>query len=114
MTPEGRFRGRDGAPAVLESIRCACPWRHRPFADSASAGGPTAAGKPLPRLRGDAGRGSSGSPGLQARRQVTSSSRRSITESTSRIFWPRFSSRGPSLTEYSAAKRPLRPVLATL
>ena len=70
--------------------------------------------KTPPRLRGEAGRGGSGGAGLQARRQVTSSSRRSITESTSRIFWPRLSSRGPSLTEYSAAARPLRPVLATL
>ena len=107
-----KIRGRNGAPAVPKSTRRACPWRHRPFADSTSAG-PTA-GDPLPRLRGEAGRGDSSSPGLRARGQVTSSSRRSITESTSRIFWPRFSSRGPSLTEYSAAARPLRPVLATL
>lgn len=46
--------------------------------------------------------------------QVTSSNRRSITLSTSLILGPRFSSRGPSLTEYSAAERPLRPVFATL
>ena len=54
------------------------------------------------------------SPARKRSVQVTSSSRRSITESTSRMFCPRFSSRGPSLTEYSAADRPLRPVLATL
>ena len=37
------FRTRDGAPAVLKSMRNACPWLRRLFADDAYAG---------PKLRG--------------------------------------------------------------